>query len=175
MEGKRQSAVKSKGSAPLRHCSPPFSLLTVTTIKIKNLLGSANDRAPGRRQSCPQGWRQKSLSLRKPNCFGEHPDTLLEHTDLRLINRAWLCCEDTDPEPCTDCTGKCCHVMGNGAAVNIERNLGGLMYGREGCGLPDTLRGNSGRILREDHFLNAIQNCFCGIGHELLLTLDRQE
>jgi hypothetical protein len=65
--------------------------------------------------------------------------------------------------------------MGNGAAVNTERNHGGLMYGREGCGLPVTLRGNSDRVLREDHFLNAIQNCFCVTEHELLLTLDRQE
>lgn len=54
------------------------------------------------------------------------------------------------------------------------------MYGREGCGLPVTLRGDSGRILGEDHFLNAIQNGFyvqkdsiSGHWHELLLRLDR--
>ena len=70
--------------------------------------------------------------------------------------------------------------MGNGTVVNTERNLGGLMYGREGCGLPVTLRGDSGRILGEDHFLNAIQNGFyvqkdsiSGHWHELLLRLDR--
>jgi hypothetical protein len=108
-----KSAVKSKGSAPLRHCSQPLQLRS----KVSGL--STREKA-----ELASGMEtEESFPLMKPNSWWWHLDTLLEHKDLRLINRARLCYEDTHPESCTDCTGECCHVMGHRAVFVLYRNL----------------------------------------------------
>ena len=55
------TGVKTKGPEPHGHYSPLFLLPTGTVNRIIKFLDSANDRAPGRRQSWPQRWRQKSF------------------------------------------------------------------------------------------------------------------